>query len=145
MAETFVITVLSFGLVLAVVAALLVWVILPALNEEEEKTKDLTLADYIDQINTHNTAAYHYDSEQQEAIEDNADEIENIKDDLEELAAAGGTGVSTATEASATLEDGIWTISQGQFTFKATPTHLCDADGDDCQLIEMTAELPDEA
>jgi len=147
MGETFVITVLSFALVLAVVAALLVWVILPALNEDEDaetKTKELTIADYIDDINAINESAYDYDTEQQKAIEDNADDIQELRDDIASMstaapAAASGGAVSTSTEASATFDGGEWIITDGSFTYKATPTHLCTADGD-CTRIALTGE-----
>ena len=144
MAETFVITVLSFALVLAVVAALLVWVILPALNEEDEesKTKELTITDYIDDINAINESAYTYDTTQQQAIDDNAKDIQELKDDLALMstpatstststASDSGGAVSTATEASATFNDGVWTIQQGGLTFKATHTHMCSGDCDE--------------
>lgn len=145
MAETFVITVLSFGLVLAVVAALLVWVILPALNEEDEesKTKELTLADYIDDINRINESAYNYDTDQQKAINANANAIKELQGDTTTASAsasasASGGAVSTATEASADFDNGVWTIKQGPITYKATPTHMCDDEGDDCAEITMT-------
>lgn len=150
MAETFVITVLSFALVLAVVAALLVWVILPALNEDEEtKTKELTIADYIDDINAINESAYDYDTDQQKAIEDNADDIQELRDDLASMrtaapATASGGAVSTSTEASATFDGGDWVITDGSFTYKATPTHMCTADGD-CTRIALTEDESGEA
>ena len=132
MAETFVITVLSFALVLAVVASLLIWVILPALKDDEEKKEEeeeITLSDYIDQINHLNHRALDKHNSQQDAIEDNAEEIQNLKNSM----SGSGGAVSTSTEASASFgEDGIWTIDAGQFTFKATQTHMCDSNGENC-------------
>lgn len=138
MAETFIITVLSFALVLAVIASLLVWVILPAIKDEETeetKVKELTLSDYIDDINKINKSAYEFDQEQQEDIDTNTETIAQIQEDLDAVAVLAAAplladeGVSTSSEASAQFENGVWTISQGDFTFKATPTEVC-VDGD---------------
>lgn len=140
MAETFIITVLSFALVLAVIASLLVWVIMPAIKEDEEETekskvKELTLSDYIDDINKINKSAFEFDQDQQKEIDTNTDTIAEIQEDLETVAGLATVslladdGVSTSNEASAHLENGVWTISRGEFTFKATPTEVC-VDGD---------------
>lgn len=143
MAETFVITVLSFALVLAVVAALLVWVILPALKEEDDetKTKELTLSDYIDEINFVHDSAKHYDMDQQDTIDNNAEEIQKIKADMAAATAAtasapSGGAVSTATEASATYDGGMWTIKSGGVTFKAKATHMCDSSANNCNVLD---------
>lgn len=129
MGETFIITVLSFALVLAVIASLLVWVILPAIKDEdteETKVKELTLSDYIDDINEINKSAFEFDQEQQEDIDTNTKEIAKIQANLTAVNSGNGDGgVSTSNAASAQFDNGIWTISQGDFTFKSTPTEVC--------------------
>lgn len=80
MSDTFIITVLSFALVLAVVASLLVWVILPALRDDEkEEDEEITLDDYIHQINSVNRSGYDFDLDQQDQIDANAAKIARIK------------------------------------------------------------------
>eukprot|EP00873_Tetraselmis_striata_P027059 jgi/Tetstr1/447323/TSEL_034760.t1 len=143
MAEAFIITVLSFALVLAVIASLLVWVIMPAIKDEdaedsEGQVKKLTLSDYIDDINKINKSAYEFDQEQQGDIEANADDIEQLQEDLEAVASTststeatssallqGTGGVSTSNAANAQFQNGVWTISSGDLTFKSTPTEVC--------------------
>lgn len=141
MAETFVITVLSFGLVLAVVASLLVWVILPALDEDKDDKKKakLTLDDYIDQINSGNISAYSYDTLQQKAIEENSEKISDLETKVGQYhpTASGSSGssggaVTTATYAAANGTAGTWTIRQGEYKYTAEEKarYLCDSKND---------------
>jgi cell division septation protein DedD len=138
MGETFIITVLSFVLVLALIASLLVWVILSAIKDDDEdeedkkdrKVKQLALSDYIDDINEINKSAYDFDQEQQEDIEANTENISLMQEDLDSVAGLaaislmGEEGVSTSNAATAQFDNGIWTISQGDTTFKSTPTEV---------------------
>ena len=142
MAETFVITVISFALVLAVVASLLVWVILPALDEDtdEKHTKTLTLNDYIDQINSGNISAYSYDALQQDLINENSKKIAALDTRVTSLSSGSsgsGGAVTTATYASAT---GIWTIRDGHFKYTAREQErfVCPDNGSNCVTAPRT-------
>lgn len=139
--ETFVVTVLSFALVVAVIAALLLWVVLPAIRDDgtdeegSKKSKKLTMSDYIDRINAINRSAYNYDLAQQDDIDKNREDIEENRDDIHELQsnfsrlsttqAPHPAGVPTSSAASAQFSGGTWTISQGGFEYKALPYQVC--------------------
>lgn len=98
MNDTFIITVLSFALVLAVVASLFVWVILPALEEEGIVTKKGNNSiqelqdDVEDSINKINRQAYQYDIDQQAVIDKNKADILALQTRLNAHVPSTGVG-----------------------------------------------------
>jgi hypothetical protein len=96
MNDTFIITVLSFALVLAVVASLFVWVILPALEEEgvvQGNNSIQELQDDVEEkVNSINRKAYQYDLDQQAVIDKNKADILQLKTRLDTHVAATGPG-----------------------------------------------------
>jgi hypothetical protein len=96
MNDTFIITVLSFALVLAVVASLFVWVILPALEEEgivQGNNSIQELQDDVEEkVNSINRKAYQYDLDQQAVIDRNKADILQLKTRLDSHVAATGGG-----------------------------------------------------
>jgi len=101
MNDTFIITVLSFALVLAVVASLFVWVILPALEEEgivQGNNSIQELQDDVEEkVNSINRKAYQYDLDQQAVIDRNKADILQLKTRLDSHIAATGVGSHVAS------------------------------------------------
>ena len=101
MNDTFIITVLSFALVLAVVASLFVWVILPALEEEgivQGNNSIQELQDDVEEkVNSINRKAYQYDLDQQAVIDKNKADILQLKTRLDSHVVATGVGSHVAS------------------------------------------------
>lgn len=106
MNDTFIITVLSFALVLAVVASLFVWVILPALEEEGIVQGNNTIQELQDdveeKVNSINRKAYQYDLDQQAVIDRNKADIQALKSRLDSHVVATGVGTHVAPSATTT-------------------------------------------
>ena len=114
MNDTFIITVLSFALVLAVVASLFVWVILPALEEEGIVQGNNTIQELQDdveeKVNSINRKAYQYDLDQQAVIDRNKADIQALKTRLDSHVIATGVGTHVAPST--------------QVTGTSTPAHV---------------------
>eukprot|EP00873_Tetraselmis_striata_P033873 jgi/Tetstr1/454137/TSEL_041056.t1 len=127
--------VLVLVLVTAVVAALIAFVLLPSMMDSRSAGEDmaeLTVVDYVDDINTVNRAGYMYDRSQDQriqAIENSmraADDESPAEGGFLDTAASAFKGVLDNLEISMPSEEGgVPTVSLGPFSAPTNLTEVC--------------------
>ena len=135
--ESVAIMVLVFVLITAVVAALIAFVVLPSISEAREAgddLKELTMADYVADINAVNKAGYDYDMHQDQRI-DNLEDHVGIDDkevvdpegpNYGKLAANAFTSILDNVEISTPSEEGgVSTVSWGPFSAPTDLSEVC--------------------
>lgn len=137
--ESAAVMVLVFVLITAVVAALIAFVVLPSMSEAREAgdgLQDLTMADYVADINAVNRAGYDYDMHQDKRIEEIEDHV-GIDDrevvepqgptlgGLGNLASNAFGAIMDNLEISTPSEGGVATVSWGPFSVPTDLSEVC--------------------
>lgn len=135
--ESVAVMVLVFVLITAVVAALIAFVVLPSMSEAREAGEDLnelTIADYVADINAVNKAGYDYDMQQDTRIDELEDHVgiddKEVVDpegpNLGSIAAKTFTSIMDNIEISTPSEEGgVATVSWGPFSVPTDMSEVC--------------------
>lgn len=135
--ESVAVMVLVFVLITAVVAALIAFVVLPSISEAREAgddLKELTIADYVADINAVNKAGYDYDMHQDTRIGELEDHVgiddKSVVDpegpNFGRIATNAFTSFMDNVEISTPSEEGgISTVSWGPFSVPTDLSEVC--------------------
>eukprot|EP00873_Tetraselmis_striata_P043936 jgi/Tetstr1/464200/TSEL_009005.t1 len=139
--ESVAVMVLVFVLITAVVAALIAFVVLPSMSgarEAGDDLKELTIADYVDDINAVNKAGYDYDMHQDKRLDEIEDHVgiddTDVADEQQQqqgnglLDRAGSvfSGIMDNLEISTPSEEGaLATVSLGPFSAPTDLSEVC--------------------